>query len=44
MKKKSQVILTPDNAGTGSAHGLQVIHKIKETQVPQSAVGPNPVA
>jgi hypothetical protein len=44
MKKKTQVILNQDTAGTGSALGFKFIEKELQTQVHPTTAGPYPMA
>jgi hypothetical protein len=44
MKKKTQVILNQDTAGTGSALGFKFIENELQTQVHPAAARPYPVA
>jgi hypothetical protein len=44
MQKTTQVILTQDIAGTGSALGFKFIEKELQTQVHPATAGPYPVA
>jgi hypothetical protein len=44
MKKKTQVILNQDTAGTGSALGFKLIENEFQTKIQTAAARPYPVA